>query len=399
MDKILIYLTAPQQVIPSLSAVLSLNNEKRISVTVLVHSSNPKKEISDEIATITKKLTKNFSFIDKVFAIDKKKISEIFSRPTLLDSKSKFQYYFGLENYQEIYYAHSIDEIIYPFLCLIYPKAKRVCFGDGYGFVFRKKEYYNLMYFYNPFTTKVINFFINILRKIFIHKIEDLTGLGNSANLVFREYQPHIFALILPIFQYSPPKDIPLVIVKKNVVKNVIKSCISSVPELNNYIERLLNVYKKQKKTLLLTENFYEWGFIDLNKEVLMFSKIIRKYYKGGAIFIKPHPIETFSRARKIKNILGNTIKPVVIDNQYKYYPVELWKNFLINCKVICSSTPILSLKYLYNLKVIQPMDKSFIEQWFPKWTWKSLKNSIELYSKPLKNLKKWNSNTILYKP
>ena len=60
-------------------------------------------------------------------------------------------------------------------------------------------------------------------------------------------------------------------------------------------------------------------------------------------------------------------------------------------------SYPVLSLKYLYDIDVIQPMDSEFIEKWFPKWTWASYKNSLSLYSEPLKRLSSWDGMSILW--
>ena len=60
-------------------------------------------------------------------------------------------------------------------------------------------------------------------------------------------------------------------------------------------------------------------------------------------------------------------------------------------------ASPVLSLKYLYDLDVIQPMDDSFIEKWFPEWTWTFCKNALSLNMEPLKRLPHWGYSSILY--
>jgi hypothetical protein len=65
--------------------------------------------------------------------------------------------------------------------------------------------------------------------------------------------------------------------------------------------------------------------------------------------------------------------------------------------KVICMSSPILSLKYLYNIDVINPMNDVFIEKWFPEYMWNSYKNAMKIYMEPLKRLEFWNGKEILY--
>jgi hypothetical protein len=85
------------------------------------------------------------------------------------------------------------------------------------------------------------------------------------------------------------------------------------------------------------------------------------------------------------------------LEESYKRYPIELWTELLMGIKVICMSSPILSLKYLYNIDVINPMNDVFIEKWFPEYMWNSYKNAMKIYMEPLKRLEFWNGKEILY--
>ncbi len=87
----------------------------------------------------------------------------------------------------------------------------------------------------------------------------------------------------------------------------------------------------------------------------------------------------------------------VEIDPRFKRYPIELAVRLVRECTVICMSYPRLSLKYLYDIDVIQPMDEAFIERWFPPRFWHSSKNSVALYEKPLERLSVWDGHNVLW--
>ena len=95
--------------------------------------------------------------------------------------------------------------------------------------------------------------------------------------------------------------------------------------------------------------------------------------------------------------LLGDLYQVVELKKRFKRYPIELWKELVQTCTVICMSYPALSLKYLYDVDVIQPMDDRFIEKWFPEWTWASYKNASSLYMKPLEMLPTWNGADALW--
>jgi hypothetical protein len=137
---------------------------------------------------------------------------------------------------------------------------------------------------------------------------------------------------------------------------------------------------------------------MDFDREVEMYCSIIMQYCKaGGVVFLKSHPGETLPRNERIKERLGSFIEVIELDKKFKRYPIEVWKDLVLKCSVICMSYPVLSLKYLYDIDVFQPMDHAFIEKWFPEWTWASYKNSLSLYMEPLRKLATWDGTGILW--
>ena len=149
----------------------------------------------------------------------------------------------------------------------------------------------------------------------------------------------------------------------------------------------------------MLLENFAEAQFIELEKEVSMYCSIVKSNCtKGDVLFLKPHPGEIFTnRIKYITAKLSNYVRVVKLDNEYTTYPIELWKELVQNSTVISMAYPVLSLRYLYNIQIIQPMDKTFIETWFPQWVWPHLKNAINLYMVPFSKLCTWNCSGILW--
>lgn len=129
-----------------------------------------------------------------------------------------------------------------------------------------------------------------------------------------------------------------------------------------------------------------------------MYCSIIREQCApGSVIFLKSHPAEMLPRNERIGEKLAGEYKIVELDSKFKRYPIELWKDLVLNSTIICMSYPVLSLKYLYDIDVVQPMDHAFIEKWFPEWTWRSYKNSLSLYMEPLKNLATWDGKSVLW--
>jgi hypothetical protein len=190
----------------------------------------------------------------------------------------------------------------------------------------------------------------------------------------------------------------PLTVCSKQSVHDVLDLCSSNAVDLRRYLQELLPVHNDRKKYLLLTDNFSEGNFMDFDTEIQMYCSVIQTFCRdGGVIYLKSHPGETLPRNERIQTALGSAYEIVELEKRFKRYPIELWKELVRRSSVISMSYPVLSLKYLYDIDVIQPMDHAFIERWFPKWTWRSYKNSLSLYMEPLKKLPAWDGQSVLW--
>lgn len=352
---------SPTHMISSMSAIQELHVSEQIEITLLVYWPGGDTKLNKNLVLVIKNLTRafpNIKTIITVFGDDKRTLSE--------------------HDFQEIYYPHDVVGNVYQSLCKLFPKATRICYGDGLGIVYEK--YFHL--------GKLLKY---SWREKFSQKLEKI-----RYNLT---QKPHKSILILPVDQSGQfLKNVALTVCSKQAVLGVINKCIFGTKSLHLYIRTLISKNKDKKKFLLLTENIAEGKFLDFNREIEMYSAIIKKYCpRNSIIFLKSHPGETLPRNKAIKISLKKYATIIELNKKFSRYPIEIWKELVTNSVVISMSYPRLSLKYLYNIDVINPMDNAFIEKWFPRWTWESYKNSIKLYSEPLKKLEKWNGKAILW--
>lgn len=394
----ILYIASPHQVISALTAVLSIHNPDIINVTLLIHCPVDEQEISGEVKIVVENMTSNFSFIDKVATFSKRKMSRVLSSKDFTTAKTVMIDHLQGKHYQEIYYAHDLMGDVYQFLCMIYPGAKRICFGDAFGFLIERDKYFSHTS-HSDHLFKRIHHHTNRLLKRFEVFIEDNINYTTLPNLYHRRIRPHVVALILPIdISGGYFDDVERVICSREIFLAVVEKCIKSTTKLQKYIELLLSSYNHHNKLLILTEYHSEWGCIDFNKEVEMYIALIRRFCPNrGVVLVKSHPTETLPKNEEIVKRLKSHIKVVALDSSLKRYPIELWKNIVLNCKIVSMSYPVLSLKYLYDVNVIQPMDDKFIENWFPKWAWNSYKYALQSYTKPLSKLNNWDGKSMLW--
>ena len=118
---------------------------------------------------------------------------------------------------------------------------------------------------------------------------------------------------------------------------------------------------------------------------------------QGATIIVKPHPGEQIDRTKYFEEHLGKNYHFIKFDPSLKRYPIELFYDLLKECTVISMFYPVLSLKYLYDMSVIQPMTNLVIEKYFASSLWDSYKNAIELNMAPLGRLENWDGKSLLY--
>jgi hypothetical protein len=394
--KILIYLISPTHVISSISAISTMYGNQKVEAIILVHWPGVNNDINKELMKIISELSNNYNFIENIISVTSEQKQELLSKG-LYRAKRLLKEIIGINKIDSILYSHDIEGGMYQFLSATYPKAKRICFGDTFGNVYEKKIHLGLLGVYQDSNVSKIKNVISFIKKLISNMIS-IKKIKNE-ELFLKEFSPHAAVLILPVDQSGYfLKNIPLYICKKEVFISVVNKCIFNTVDLIQYIMSLVEKYNAYEKYILLTENLAEGNFIDFDREIDMWCSIINKNCKpGSVVFLKSHPGETLPRNEEILKRIGTQYEIVELDKRFKRYPIEIWRDLVLNCRIICMSYAVLSLKYLYDIDVIQPMDKSFIEKWFPEWTWVSYKNSLSLYMEPLKRLPSWDGSSVLW--
>lgn len=391
----LVYFISPTHIISSLIAINTLHPNKNIKTTFLIVSTEQNFRDTKKVLNLVKSLLSKVDFSVKIIHLTDYKFTKLLNIKNRYAKKNQTTLLFKEEEYDEIYYPHDVIGTVYPRLCESYPKAIRICYGDAFGFVYEKEVVLSLLRqphkkaLLTEIRDIVIKFLPNLQKNIISRDISETQS----------KYIPHKAVLIMPVDQSGNfLNKVSLTVCSKKTVDSVVNQCIESTKQLQEYIDYLLNRYQKQEKVLLLTENFTEGNFINFNKEIDMYCSLIEKYADSNAvIFLKSHPLETLNRNNLIAKRFKSRFKIVQLNNRFSKYPVEIWKNLIMHCDAISMSSSVLTLKYLFNVDVIQPMTDKFIEQWFPEWTWVSLKNARKLYMEPLKRLCKWDRHSILW--
>jgi hypothetical protein len=396
MQNLLVYAISPIHVIASLAAVKALHGRGEFSVVMVVYWPGASEEMIDELGDAVKKLTKAFPHVKSVLTLSQARFMDLVRSGDPADSASAVKKFVGNTSIHEIYYAHDVVGELYQSLCTAYPDAKRICFGDALGNVYERDVH--LSYLRAVHKKPTIKQSILDRGKQVVNKLFG-TSLLASEKVRPKDYKPHRAALILPVDQSGTfLKKTPITLVSKDIAIAIIEQCSASCRDLNDYLDTITEIYSNRRRYLLLTDNFAEGNFIDFDREIDMYCSIIMAHCEpGSVVFLKSHPGETLPRNGRIRDSIGAQFDIVELDNKFKRYPIELWKELVVSSSVISMSYPVLSLKYLYNIDVFQPMDHVFIERWFPEWTWRSYKNALSLYMVPLKKLSSWDNQELLY--
>jgi len=387
MKNCLIYIISPTHVISTMSAIKTLHKDS-INIKALIHHPYLPSKKANVIKKIIIDMLSAFPEVKETIYIEQDTVNLENKGRDIDNSISILKKRIKDHSFDEIYYTVDFVGNMTKALFTNYPNATKTTVGDAFGLIFDEELHCSLASNTpkpnkNKFRTMALTFIDYFRRKPQKMKRE----LANLA------------CLILPVYQTKNClMDIPLVVCKKDLVLNIIGSCRNNCQNFNKYVNHLYTVYMDVNKYLLLTDNFSEGSFLELGKEIEMYSEIIRKNCKSGdVIFIKPHPGDIYQKAKILQSNFSN-LKIVELDRKYNRFPIEMWGKLVINSSVISLSYPILSLKYLYNIDVIKPLNTLFIKKWFPKWLWKSYINAMNLYMNPLKKLETWNGSSVIWK-
>jgi hypothetical protein len=384
----LIYAISPIHAATSVSAVMTRHPEADVSVTVVVHWPGAAAGLQSELTEIVREMLRPFSLVRAVVSFGQAQLDEILGLGRRAAVTRAIERALSLTNVDEIYYPHDVVGEMYQAIATTWPRARRICFGDALGSVYERRVHLGYLGIKSDQPS--------LLRRA----AQRVMGLRRR-RLQLEDFAPDEAALALPIDQSGKfLVGLPLAISSRETVSGVIAEFARACGPLHDYLRDLLGRYENRKKYLLLTENSAEGAFIDFDREIEMYCSVLEERCEpGSVVFLKSHPGEALPRNETIRERIGGKLEVVELDKRFRRYPIEIWRELVLASTVLCMSYPVLSLKYLYDVDVVQPMDDAFIERWFPEWTWPSYKNAISTYMLPLRALPAWNGKGVLWTP
>lgn len=404
--QILAYLISPLHCIAAVAAAKALHGDAPVRITCAVHWPGADAERTAELCAIFRRMTAEMPEVDACLAVEGDALAAIVGRPDAAAAAAEMRALCGAAAYDEIYYAHDVVGEFYRALAQAYPQARRVCYGDGMGIVYEREHHLSFLSRKTAAQAAPGGGYRASWRRI----AKRLLGRGRPRGggdagqpvgppSFGRAPPPHHAALILPVDQSGRfLRDVPLTVVPRGVARAVLDRAVAGCTALQEHVEALLAASGNRQRYLLLTENSAEGGFIDFDREVAMYCAVVRAVCPlGSAVILKSHPGETLPRNEALRANLGGDYEVMAFDPRFKRYPIELAARLVGACVPICMSYPALSLKYLYDVDVIQPMDDAFVERWFPERVWDSFKNAVTLYERPLARLAGWDRKSLLW--
>jgi hypothetical protein len=349
----------------ALAALAALHPGEQIEGTILVQLPGASDEVLAEILRVVRELAAEHASIAR--------IEGLVDRDTGADRLRRL---LG-GDFDEFYYAHDSTGDTCRRLAQLYPRARKVCTGDAFGMIYAA----DYVAGFQPAGSVMA-----ALRRW-------LRGLAMPA------LRPDVAALVLPVDPSGNGlRGVQLMCCGKSDFLEAIRHCHANAAGLREYIASVLARYAARKRYLLLTETHAEAGHLSIEREAAMYAEIVRRHCEpGSVVLVKPHPLEMPGKAERIARALQGGYELAGVDAAFGRYPVEVWEALVRGCTVICSAYPVLSLKYAYDIDVVQPMDGAMIDRWIEPAHRRWSRDSLRLYTEPLARLPHWDGRSILW--
>jgi hypothetical protein len=132
--------------------------------------------------------------------------------------------------------------------------------------------------------------------------------------------------------------------------------------------------------------------------EIAMNLEIIRTHIPTrSTIFIKSHPSSKFPLAEGLANQIMNDYNVYIVPTEFKRNPLELMQPLFEKCQIISFSTVILSLRYLFEIEVINPVNEGLMKKFFTANTWYAIEDTQQWLTGSIDNLATWDGKSILW--
>lgn len=398
--RVIAYVASPLNVLSALAAIKTFHPDNPVRVTLIVNYPGGDLTLLEELHGIVKVMTSNMPLIEACVAVPDEMIGAFAGRTDVESAAMEFRAHLGLRDFLEVYYFHDVMGVLFAMLAQSYPNARRIAFGDTLGMVFERKFHFAQFGIdvpesvSTPDPTRGKPSLWSRLRGT-EPRHTNLSTLPFGAPSIL----PHAAALILPTDESGQILcRIPWKVVPKELVLRLLESLTSRCTALGHHVDQLLSGHRSTKKYLMLTENNAEAQFIAFERDVEMYCAIIERYCTSeSVVYVKAHPAEWLPRYDALRAKIGHKFHLVDFGQRFKRYPVELATRLVRECTPICMSYPMLSLKYLHDVDVIDPMDQAFIKEWFPQKLWDYFNKASQMMVEPRQRLADWNGKDILW--
>lgn len=372
----LVHLYSPPYLISALAALASLHPGTRVSATVVVQLPDASGATMLEMADVVRELAEGHPAVERVVGFRDSELAGL--------GGAQLRARLGA-GYDEFLYSHDSTGQICRRLAEAYPAARKVCIGDGFGMIYPADF---IAGYHQPRSLRAI---AGSLTRALAARL----GLRRELEAL----QPDVAALALPVDPSGEGlRGFELVCVAQADFRAAVRHCHDRARGLRDYMAATLERYASRRRYLLLTETYAEAGHVRAVREAAMYADMVRAHCEpGSVVLVKAHPLEAAGKCAALQAALGAGWELVETEPRLRRYPVEIWDELVHGCTVISSAYPVLSLKYVHGIDVVQPMDESFIRRWIEPahqaWT----RDGLRLYMEPLARLAHWDGRSVLW--
>jgi len=373
--KVFILIHGAQNMLPALCAIKSLNLQNS-SLTIYMRQHSLSKERFSTQVSVVRNFFKGLN-VDLISLTESEWISfRKGNRSLTKNKKSK-------DGKNVFLYPHDLTSDTSQVIAKNTNSSINICYGDGYGLLIN-----------NVSKVRLSLRFDNLIATIkYIYR--------SLENRIPHRITPDKFVAILPVSQIQeiPLSMVELVIPEKlMVLEEVIRFHNENIDLESNFVDQITMGIENNPTVLLLLENFSECGFIDNESELQLYKEAVTENVKlGSVINIKSHPWSNGVLAESLSRELSNSYQIRTIHGEVENYPIELWPIDFSRTDVISMSTPAISLEYLFNKRVVQPLNMEKVIKYFKPEFFQILKMQIELIDNPVANLSNWDMKSFLY--
>lgn len=385
MIRVLAHLYSASAFLSALAALRTLHPAGDARATLVLHLPYAAADAHREMLEILRQFAAGAPEVERVLSFTPEELSALCTRWSAARSAANLAAALG-GGFDEILYQHDTSGVFYQLAATAYPAARRVCIGDAFGMVYEQGFIQGYFGGDGGSGRRIGRRVRNFLQ-------------GGWQALEFPAIPPQLAALVLPVDpsgQYL--KKIPLLVCARSAFLDAVAHCARAAPQLAAYVSAALAPHRGRNKYLLVTEHYAEVGQLAPGREVEMYCAIIESHCEpGSVVYVKRHPAERLPKGDQVRERLAGRFEVVLLGALWMRYPIEIWEEMVRECRAICMAYPVLSLKYIYGVDPVQPMDDAFIERWFEPRQWAWTRDSLRLYTEPARQLAAWDGRSVLW--